>query len=267
MAELGYTKVQLPSRGVLYDGKVPDGEIGVRKLSSTEEELLLSSGTRGTERMDQILKACLQLPGGENALPHEELLMSDRMAALLALRTITFGPHYEFNYKCNFCGQMQKAEVNILEDLEESTPDIIQMRMREKEGRDDFQITEPFEVILPDNGAVLMMRFLRGKDEKRLTAKTKRTMMQSVDRGDRSYLFRFALQIVTINGEDVPIAKKEVFVRSPDVTAKDTAAMRIAVDDREPKIDLRVYPDCRSCGATNEMAMPFTGEFFQPSKL
>jgi len=264
MAELGYTKAQLPSRGALYDDKIPDGEVGVRKLSSTEEELLLSSGSRGMERMEQMLAACVKLP---NEFPHEELLMSDRMAALLALRTITFGPHYEFNYKCQFCNTMQKADINILEDLEEQTPDQIVQRMREKLDRDDFQLAEPFEVTLPDNGAVLTMRFLRGKDEKRLVKKTKRTMMQSVDRGDQSYLYRFALQIVTINGEDVPISKKEAFIRSPDVTAKDTATMRIAVDEREPKIDLRVYPDCRGCGATNELGMPFTGEFFQPTKL
>jgi hypothetical protein len=261
MAELGFTKANLPSRGALYEGKVPDGEVEVRKLTANEEALLLSSGSQGMDRMETVLQRCVRLP---NEFPHDELLMTDRMASLLALRTITFGPHYSFDYRCRFCSQMQKAEIDILEDLEEQTPDSIAVKMLDK-GHEDWQLHEPLTITLPDKGMIIDVRFLRGKDEQKIVKRSKRVAMQSVDVGDPSYLYRFALQIVRVEGEEVDLGKKELFVR--ELTAKDTAAIRIAVDEVEPGIDLTVYPECRNCGAVNEMMLPFTVEFFRPSRL
>ena len=259
--ELGFTKAKLPSRGVLYEGKIPDGDIGVRKLTANEEALLLSAGSRGLARMETILKKCVSLPNG---FQHLDLLMTDRMACMLAMRTITFGPRYSFDYKCRFCNNMQKSEIDILEDLDENTPDAIALKMLEKD-IEDWTLEEPVEVMLDDAGKTVQMRFLRGHDEQRVVKRTKRLMLQSVDTGDPSYLFRFALQIVTIDGEEVPLPKREMFVRK--LTATDTARMRIAVEAVEPGIDLTVYPECVACGAVNQMPMPFTAEFFRPTAL
>jgi hypothetical protein len=213
--------------------------------------------------MEITLKNCVKLPDG---FKHEDLLMTDRMAAMLALRTVTFGPRYSFDYKCRFCNAMQRTNppINILEDLEENTPDSIALKMLEA-GVDDWFPEEPIVLTLPDAGNVVQLRFLRGYDEQRVLKRTKRVMLQSVDAGDPSYLMRFALQIVTIDGEEVPLGKRELFVHK--LTATDTAHIRIEVERVELGIDLTVYPDCRACGAVNQMSMPFTVEFFRPSSL
>ncbi|KKM57688.1 hypothetical protein LCGC14_1550460 [marine sediment metagenome] len=264
-AELGFTTVNLPSRGVLYDDKIPDGQVGVRKIMGSEEALLLAQGSQGLERMEITLKKCVRLP---NDFKHSDLLMTDRMACMLAMRTITFGPRYQFDYKCRYCGQQQQAEISILEDLDEATPDSLALKMAEK-GIEDWTLEEPVHLDLPDAKKHITLRFLRGYDEQKIVRRTKRLLLQSVDPGDPSYLFRFALQIVSIDEEELDskagLSKRELFVRK--LTATDTAAIRIAVDEVEPGIDLTVYPECRGCGAANSMPMPFTAEFFRPTRL
>jgi len=263
MAELGFQDVKLPSRGALYGDKIPDGVVQVRKLGATEEAQLLSSGAQGLDRIDVVLKNCVKLPGD---FKHDELLMTDRMALMLAMRTATFGPSYSFDYRCRYCNAMQRTNppINIIEDLEETTPDSIHLKM-EEQGDRDWTLREPITVELPDEKVSITFRFLRGKDESRIVKRASRMMMQSVDGSDPSYLFRFAVQIVTIGGEEKDIGQKELFIRK--LSATDLARFRIAVEDNEPGIDLRVYPACRSCGAANEMMMPFTAEFFRPSRL
>lgn len=260
-AELGFTAAKLPSRGALYDGKIPDGVIQVRKTSFDEENALLSQGARGLERMEITLKNCVKLP---NDFKHADLLMTDRMAAMLALRTIAYGPHYSFDYKCQFCPTMQRTSVNILEDLDENTPDSIALAMLDR-GIEDWTLEEPIVVDLLDAKKTVSLRFLRGYDEARVIKRTKRLLLQSVDSGDASTRFRVALQIVTIDGEEVDLGTRELLLRK--ITSTDGARIRIAVEDAEPGIDLTVYPECRACGAVNKMAMPFTSEFFRPSRL
>jgi hypothetical protein len=263
MAELGYQEVKLPSRGILYDDKIPDGVVQVRKLGATEESQLLTSGSQGLERIDAILKNCVKLP---NDYKHEDLLMTDRMALMLALRTLTFGPTYTFDFKCRFCNTMQRTNppLNILEDLDEQTPENMQVKKLDA-GIEDWMLREPFEVELADEGVVVALRLLRGKDENRVVKRAHRMMMQSVDGSDPSYLYRFAVQIVSIGGEEKDIGQRELFVRK--LSATDLARLRIATEENEPGIDLRVYPACRACGAANEMMLPFTAEFFRPTRL
>ncbi len=271
MAELGWVPAKLPSRGLLNPhpengtSLIPDGEVQIRKLTTKEESILLSQGAEGLERFDIILKNCTKMPNGVKPL---DLLITDRMALVLALRTHTFGPHYSFNYKCQYCNQMSKYNLNILEELDENTPDSIADKLF-TEGKidsvDDFKLEEPFPVELLGAGKTVRLRFLRGHDEKKIASRAKRMMMQSNDPSDPSHIHRLSLQIVEVDGEKMVQAEAERFIRS--LEADDSARIRIAVDKIEPGIDIRVYPTCRACGATNEMGLPFSAEFFRPSSI
>jgi hypothetical protein len=271
VAELGWTPVRLPSRGALNlhpetgVSLIPDGEVSIRKLTTQEESILLSQGAQGLERLDIIIKNCVKIPGG---VKHNDLLITDRMALVLYLRTTTFGPNYSFTYKCQYCGQMSKCNLNILQDLDERTPESIGREML-KQGKvdhaEDFKLAEPIRVHLPDCNKDVALRFLRGEDEKKIASRSKRMMLQSNDASDPSYIYRIALQIVEINGEKKPVVDCEAFVRG--LTALDNAHIRIMVDDMEPGIDLSVFPECRSCGAASELTLPFSAEFFRPSHV
>ena len=254
MADAEYMTATLPSRGILYgkiDGEpeIPGGKYEVRKLTSREDALIFQQGAPALDRINRVINSCVRLP---NSFDPDNLLVTDRMAILLTLRIMSLGRKYKVPFKCQFCNQQSKYELDILEDLDEKTP--------------PEDLEEPIDVDLPDEGIMVTLRFMRGTDESRVMKRANRLMMQSTDVQDQSYFHRIALLIVGIDGDTTKaLGEREDFVRH--LSLKDITTMRNAIDKHEPGIDLRVYPLCGHCGATNEMALPFTAEFFRPSDL
>lgn len=248
MSELGWMDYTLPSRGVLYGGKLPGGRVSLRPMTAKQQALLQTQGGGVIGKLDALIETCCKLP---EALKRSELLLTDRMAILLALRTKTFGSKYSFEWRCRHCGNFNRSEIDIVEELEEqaAAPDL----------------KEPIEVTLPGADCIIEMRFLRGSDEETLMRNAKRMKMQSNDGDDGSYLMRVAMQIVKKDGEEFAnILDKRKFVEN--LIASDLVILEDEVNDKEPGIDTRLYLDCSKCSGTNEMTMPFTGEFFRPRR-
>lgn len=255
MSDLGYTTVALPSKGALYDGAIPDGEVQIRRMLGRELTLLNSSGST-LDRLEGILKATVQLPG---AFQLADLLVTDRMYLLLAVRTATYGPDYRFDWRCQFCGSTGRWDVNILTDLDESSGGV------QMAGHDHPVLVEPFEFTLPESEKVLGLRLLRGRDERALMVHARRGRMQGTDGADPSELFRISLHIETIDGEKPEGAlARQRFMDT--ISAKDLLAVQDAIDKAEPGIDLTVYPECDVCRASSKLEMPFDMEFFRPSR-
>jgi hypothetical protein len=251
MTDLGWNSYTLPSRGKLYGERLPDGKVQIRPMLAREQAKLMQQGGGIMGKVDAIISTCLKLPEGMGS---KELLLVDRFAVLLALRTKTFGPEYNFNFRCEDCGEQQKGHINIVEDFDERTP--------------DGELTEPFEIQLPDADTTVKMRFLRGEDEDQISRNAKRMKMQSNDDNDPSYLLRIAMQIVEVDGQDAEKMKSLVFRQRflENISASDLLALEDAMNDLEPGIDTRIYPECGKCQYVNEMTMPFSGEFFRPRR-
>lgn len=247
--QLGWATIQMPSRGVLYDGKVPGGNVQMRKMMAAEMARLQSQGGTVLEKIEAIVNACTKLPEGFTG---KDLLLTDSFFLMLALRTMTFGPEYRFSYRCRHCGSFEKAKVDIVQDLEEKPA--------------DEDLHEPIEVDLPDARCKVAGRFLRIADQDLITKHVKRTKLSSVDTTDPSYQYRLALALVSKDGEEfTDLLKKQDFIKV--LTASDCLRFEKVLQDAEPGVDIRVYPDCTSCGATNEMGLPFDAEFFRPSSV
>jgi hypothetical protein len=268
---LEWKEVRLPSWGRLYlkddgESQVPDGKIKIRKLMSNEDAILLSQGIEGLERLNKIIDNCTNLPNG---FPPNQLLVTDRMAILLALRLFTFRtPNYRYDYRCTHCGGTSPATVDLIEDLPERNPETIAHELWQAgkiEDPKDFVLKEPLEVELPDAGYTVTVRFLRGEDETKIRNMGNRVQMQSNDPSDPSYRYRLALQLVEINGEKENRQRREMFAQG--MTSLDTTVLSNRVDEVEPGLDLKVYPHCGKCGGQSKMVMPFTAEFFRPSDV
>lgn len=244
-APVGYAPVPLPSRGLLYGDKLPDGKVHIRKLKVTEEAAIQSS-TGGLDLVNATVGTCVKLPEGLN---HLDLLITDRLALLIALRVFTFGKTYQFGFRCIGCGTQNRSDTDLSSLADHKAED---------------GLVEPLTVHLPDANVDVGLRFLRGKDEAQIAKVAKRVALQSNDPTDTSHILRIALQIQTVNGEDLEPAKREAFVR--DLTMVDSAAIREAIDDKEPGVDLTIHPECKACGAVNDMALPFTADFFRPAR-
>ncbi len=243
---VGTRTITLPSKGDLYDGKLPGGEVRIKSMTAHDQSVLFSSGST-EERINKIIANTCILPPGFDV---GDLLTVDRMAILLAVRTFTFGSTYEFGYQCRSCRAQNKHTVDIVEDLSQTEVETL---------------VEPFEFKLPDCGKVVAMRFMRGKDEQAIQKYAKRMAMQSSDASDPSALHRQARLIVNIDGETKDIVMKEAFVKN--LSARDYIIIDNELDAREPGIDLTVYCECKKCQSTNDMKMPFDLEFFRPSAL
>lgn len=245
MSSLGKTSITLPSRGIFYGGKVPDGTVEVRKLLTGEQKVVSAQSLTPVQRLMAVAKAVSTIPNG---FPFEELLLADGMAVLLASRTFSLGPDYTVNYRCDECGSQETHRVSIVEDLSEKPVT-------------DANLSEPFPVELPDRQVTVHLRFLRVKDMDRIAKVARRVMLSSQDDSDPSFFYRRALQVVRIGEEEHGIAEVEEWLRS--LTMLDGNVWSKAVDKLEPGIDLRIVPTCKKCGSLNRMDLPFDVDFFR----
>lgn len=270
LPDTGRTSLLLPSRGRWYtlpsgEPAVPEGRITLRRLSFDEEANLNTQGVDALQKMRQIIEAACLMP---NKFSHQDLLMTDRMAVLLMLRTVTLGPNYGMTYRCRQCGQSMKLQIDIQRDLEEITPEVVESRLRDQavlKGEEPPSLDEPWTVKLPEREAVVRVRFLRGKDEDLIHDRARRFRLQSIDPTDPSHRVRTALMIVDIDGNEMSQINKERWVRT--LTMGDSVRLQNSLERRETSIDTTLYPDCRNCGAANKVKMIFDDEFFRPSDL
>ena len=238
--------VPLPSKGVLYGGAYKSGLVEVRPMTTKEESILYSDGDTLVQ-LNKILNRCVQNP----EMNLMDMLLQDRFALLIYLRSFSYGSEYDIPFKCSGCGYKKTITLDLMDELSIKTMD------------DDAE--EPFEVDLPQSGHFIHFRLLRGKDEEIINKKAKRFMLKSMDDGDPSNIYRLALSIMGVDGVEMPNFEQRVaFVEN--LIPIDSNVLRLAVEKVEGKIDTTVYHECESCGLTNEFGMPFTAEFFRPSR-
>lgn len=249
--------VELPSRGVLYGGKLPGGKINLRGLGASEEALLFNQGD-AVLNISKIIDNCYM---EAKSLPPGELLITDRLYILFMLRIKAYGSVYNnVPFRCVSCRHQRKIVINLLEDLSDKRMAV--------DG--DKVPTEPFEVILPHADVVVQFRLPRGKDELEIQRHSKRMLMQSSDATDPSYRYRIAIQLVAVGDRildqsGVPADKQYAIQFASNLDMPDANAFRNAVNAVESGIDPMLYHTCESCGYINELIIPLTAEFFQPS--
>jgi len=221
----------------------------MRKMRSTEMAKLQGQGGNALAKIEAVVNSCTKLPEGFSP---KELLLTDSFFLMLAMRTMTFGSEYTYTYRCRFCGSVERATTDIVADLDE------------KPASDD--LTEPIEIELPDAECTVACRFLRVADQDLVTKHAKRTKMSTADSSDPSYAYRMALSLIERDGQQFSdILQKQDFITR--LSAADSVRLERGISDKEPGVDIRVFPDCSSCGATVEQALPFDAEFFRPSSL
>lgn len=259
MAEFGIT---LPSRGLLYEGKLPGGDLTLKPLTTNEQSILYNPGGDPTQKFDQIIQNCVV-----NApIRPDEMLITDRLYIMIVLRTRSFGAEYKFPLRCSACRQQYIQEINLSKDLmmkvyssgsEDSDPNTIVI--------DSSKIKEPFSTKLPISGEDIDFRLLRGRDEKLIAKEAKRMLLQSIDPSDPSYFMRVSLMIQSVNGQELNPTQKLMYVKKMD--AGDVEHLCAEAEEVEPGINMAITSTCRACGFVDEeIGLPFTAEFFRPRR-
>jgi len=247
-------QLELPSRGLLYNGYVPNGMVNVTPLTAREEKLLSGVG-EVTEIIDTIFERCVDTRG----MRAEDFLASDRFYVLMMLRVNSYGAEYSFPITCELCNFDFAETINISEDLEVT--------------RLEDDVEEPFHIILPWSQKEVGFHLLRGKEEAKITSYTRRVLGRRRQKrvakleGDPAFTYRVAIAIDTLDGIDVSgedlIDRKVQFVES--LVGADSDALQSAVANSDSGIDTEMDIRCPNCRRVNTIIMPFTAEFFRPS--
>jgi len=239
----GSERIQLPSRGFRYEGRLPDGYVMVAPMTTREEALLVSMGGDRLDLLNRVLDACLLT----RAVPLTEFLSGDRLFLLLSVRQITYGSSYHVQFPCPTCRGSISLSLDIPKDLS--------VRVLTEE--DD----EPFEVKLPVSGHTLGLRLLRVSDEAAILRYASRKA-PALGGPNLGYLYTMARYIVTIDGQEVDSIKALRLVEG--LVGKDSLAIRQTIETHDCGPDFTIETACNQCMAQVREVLPLTVEFFRP---
>lgn len=238
---------QLPSRGMLYEGRLPDGQISMRPMKTVDEKLFAGNSASQNDVLDTLLKRCFV-----TEFPYEDLLISDKLYMLVFLRGITYGWDYGFDLTCGnpTCKAKYRHQIKIPDDFE------ITML--------DESDVEPYVVDLPISKRKVELRQLRVKDEIEVQRFVKRSLVQAAPRddGDPAYIPRLAKQIVSVDGRPTPWL--DAMRLCEGLHSRDSLEIRNTLDTHESGIDIMIRTVCPVCATESEEVTPLSREFFRP---
>jgi hypothetical protein len=245
-------EVTLPSRGIFYDGQIPEGRLIVKAMTAKEERIIAGSGD-GYLIFNQILAKVINFPKGFSP---SDLITTDKLFLSIQLRNLSYGSPYEFDYSCREC----KAQNKGYRDL-----DKLELLPLPTDWDESEENPEPFELKLP-SGPTIKWRFLRGTHEEDLLKYVRNMARRGmVGQGDPEYIRRIALHIVDINGKnykDKTLTLLDVVAFVENLYAMDTQAIRNDISKNRFGLDFFMEERCKVCGASSEFEMPFTPQGF-----
>lgn len=248
MAESYLKEVQLPSRGKLYGGEIPDGIIALEPLGTREEKLFSAGSNSGSLIVNKIFEACVTCP-----IDHQKLILGDRLFILLQLRSITYGRQYDYSYQCDNCKKKAYGFLD-LDSLPVRTP------------KEEIEDASKFTVKLPLLGHTLTLRLLTGEDEDKITRYVNQITAKSRGQAaDIEYIYRLARRFDQVDGEAIGIREAMDLVER--LKGQDSLALRDAIIENDIGPDIEVTPTCQNCGFESEaFTMPLDSEFFRPRR-
>jgi hypothetical protein len=243
-------KVELPSRGLLYEGRLPDGEAEVRPMTIQEEVLFTDQSMDRYDMLHTLVSRCYL---SDDKVPYDDLLVGDSTFLLFYIRNVSLSPQYAFTLTCTSCRERFEAELEVPKD----------MRIRALTEED----IGPYEIELPMSKKTVGLRLLRVKDEKEIRRTVRRQTRSKkivAGQGDPAYILRLAYHVVSIDGEPKDLRARLRFCET--LYSKDAWAIREEIERHDCGADLTLQEQCQWCGALNEQVMPFTADFFRPSR-
>jgi hypothetical protein len=267
---LPWEDIDLPSQGIFYQGRIPNGTVKVRPMGLATDKILATQRLAQTgQSIEHLFRYCVKFPSEFDPL---ELLAGDRMFLLYYIRGITHGNIYEFSVPCsNDTCKMQSTHSYDLNNI----ADTIKAPGFNK---------EPFKIVLPyltesaSREVWVEARFARGSDYQVMqkqakikqmvvgTARDARTGMAvggDQNELDETVEQNLNLLITSVNGVS-DRHKINAFVKR--LHGRDTAIIRQTIRDNQPGIDPQIIVTCPQCETEMNIMLPITESFFRPTE-
>lgn len=236
----------------------PSGlSLEIRGLKGKELKLLQDKVARKTGRTyDNILSTCtvsVVVPGpaysfdpGPGAPAWDKVLVGDKFFALLAIRAETFGPAYDFDFRCSSCEEKVKWSINL--------PDGgLEIKKLATEDAEAFKAGKPLEATLGD-GKVAKYRLAVGLDE-RTTSVHKHE--------DDAVLAMLARRIVAVG--DLTEGK-EIKKYLDEAGLRDISEIVKAFEAHDCGVKTDIEARCTLCAVVQEISLPLGRSFWMPLK-
>jgi hypothetical protein len=182
----------------------------------------------------------------------DQLLQGDVFYLFFQIRKLSYGPVYEFNFRCDICGKTIMTSVNIDEDLD--------VRELSDDAKDAVSSGQPMETKLED-GRIIRFRQLRMADE------------QQADRlaTGRNLLTIHAMtiqRILFIEGIDTPDGQPDTieFARFVEqLSPGEFDLLREKMEEQDCGLDTEHVVVCSNpdCGEESVIDIPLQSTFFQ----
>jgi hypothetical protein len=243
--QLPFDIVTLPSRGLLYRGPLEGKEsIEVYYLTAIHEDILTSPNLLQSGKMiDVLLKNVIK---DKDVLPGR-LLLGDRNAILVWLRSTGYGSDYPVKIRCRACGEAYDYEFDLAElDIKslETPPD--------ENGL--------FEYFLPISKKKIKFGLMTGDDDNSI-AKIIASKKSKNITIDNTLTLKMAYMIKEVDGNADETYIKQFVERLP---VKDSRTFRQHLNDIEPGIIMEQDATCSFCGNVAKEVVPIQPNFFWP---
>jgi hypothetical protein len=264
---LPFEKMQLPSLGQFYDGRIPGGWVEVRPMGLVVDKILATSRlTQSGQAIDHIYKSCVRLP--DSSFDPLDLLTGDRTFLLFYLRGITHGNWYDFSITCT------NDECKSLNSYEYDLNQLSSTIKYPKCSKEPVRITLPYLTEVFGREFWVEARLLRGRDIQNMNQKAK--IMEKVSGGqvsdskgkiikkkdDLDQTIEQNLNLVITSVMGVPDRFKIQDVVSK-LNQRDSSIIRETLRDVAPGIDTKITVKCTECGNSMDIDLPLSEHFFR----
>ncbi len=242
----------LPSQGVPYGGAIPGGNVVLSPMRGEQEEALAGTGTgpHTARTVRHVIKGLVNL----NGFPFEKLLLSDFVALVLNVMAFSYDPNVSVSVSCPECKKRNQYDT----EVGKIPCDVLT--------EEKFKDASTYQVELPVSKVVIAFRPLTLEDTDAIEKFAQRHQPEADAKGSRPELtFGIAKAITHVNGKTVEEFGGLVPLRHwlREMTGRDLAALRKAMNDAESGYDLSPEIECVHCGHTFEVRLPEAGEFFR----
>ena len=246
--------VELPSQGRFYPEDHPlhgQESIEIKQMTAKEEDILTSRTLlKKGVALDRVIQNLIM----DNRINADNVLVGDRNAILIAIRSSAYGNIYTTKVTCPACEASQDYSFDLNEaNVFDGTT-----------GETDLDIVNhgdgTFETILPSTQVTATFRLLIGRDEKAILKGARNKQKSSYEKAVTTQLRNM---IVAVNGDDSTQACNYLVENIPSIDARH---LRLAYKMVAPNIDLNQEFSCGECGHDQEMEVPLTADFFWPDR-
>jgi hypothetical protein len=245
--------VELPSKGKFYSKEHPlhDAEhLEIRQMTAKDEDILTS---RALLEQGIAIDRLLENLVVDKNISIDDLLVGDRNAIMITARMSAYGSLYETKVQCPVCNNSSDHEFDLKEILNQNVGET------SEETLEKLTESKTYLVTLPRSEAQVEVKFLTGKDEKKLIQVSEQRKKHKIV--DTPLTDQLKACISSINGVTNFIQISDFVDNMP---ARDSKHLRTAYFELMPNINLTQDIVCKKCYSETKMEVPFTADFFWP---